>query len=142
MAIHRGYSLEVFEEAYKNLKKRDIDVIVHVIFGLPGESPEDMLETVRYLSELSPVLDGIKLQNLQILKGTKMHEQYEKEHFHIFSLEEYADLLKESFAILPKETVIHRMTGDGPRKLLVAPLWSLDKKHVLNTINKNLKGLW
>ena len=140
-AFHRGYSLEVFEKAYRNLKERNIDVIVHVIFGLPGETKEDMLETVRYLSALSPSLDGIKIQNLQILKGTKMYEQYEREHFHIFSLEEYSDLLRESIATLPEKTVIHRMTGDGPRRLLVEPLWSLDKKHVLNTINKKLSGL-
>lgn len=140
-AFHRGYSLEAFEEAYRNLKARYIDVIVHVIFGLPGETKEDMLETVRYLSALSPTLDGIKLQNLQILKGTQMYEQYEREHFHIFSLEEYSELLKESIAMLPENTVIHRMTGDGPRRLLVEPLWSLDKKHVLNTINKKLIGL-
>ena len=141
-AFHRGYSLEVFEEAYRNLKVRNIDVIVHVIFGLPGETKEDMLATVRYLSELSPTLDGIKLQNLQILKGTQMYEQYEREHFHIFTLEEYADLLRESMVMLPENTVIHRMTGDGPRRLLVEPLWSLDKKHVLNTINKKLTGIW
>ena len=141
-SFHRGYSLEVFEKAYKNLKAIDIDVIVHVIFGLPGETKEDMLQTVKYLSELSPTLDGIKLQNLQILKGTQMYKQYEREHFHIFSLEEYAELLSESIAMLPKNTVVHRMTGDGPRKLLVAPLWSLDKKHVLNTINKKLMRVW
>ncbi|WP_026524353.1 TIGR01212 family radical SAM protein [Butyrivibrio sp. MB2005] len=137
--FHRGYDLSVFEEAYGNLKGIGIEVIVHVIFGLPGESKEDMLETVRYLSNLSPELDGIKLQNLQILKGTQMYEEYKKEPFHILSLEEHVELLAESINMLPEKTVIHRMTGDGPRALLVEPLWSLDKKNVLNTINRIVK---
>ncbi|WP_026526156.1 TIGR01212 family radical SAM protein [Butyrivibrio sp. VCD2006] len=138
-AFHRGYKLEAFEEAYKNLKARNIDVIVHVIFGLPGESKEDMLATVRYLAGLSPELDGIKLQNLQILKGTQMYEEYKEHPFHILSLDEHVELLSESIAILPENTVVHRMTGDGPRALLVEPLWSLDKKNVLNTINRSVK---
>jgi radical SAM protein (TIGR01212 family) len=137
--FHRGYDLSVFEEAYRNLKAIGIDVIVHVIFGLPGETKEDMLETVRYLSNLSPELDGIKLQNLQILNGTQMYEEYKKEPFHILSLEEHVELLAESINMLPEKTVVHRMTGDGPRALLVEPLWSLDKKNVLNTINRTVK---
>ena len=128
--FHRGYDLSTFEEAYRNLKAIGIDVIVHVIFGLPGETKEDMLETVRYLAELTPPLDGIKLQNLQILKGTQMYEEYKKEPFHILSLEEHVELLAESINMLPEKTVVHRMTGDGPRALLVEPLWSLDKKNV------------
>ena len=138
-AFHRGYKLEAFEEAYKNLKARNIDVIVHVIFGLPRESKEDMLATVRYLAGLSPELDGIKLQNLQILKGTQMYEEYKEHPFHILSLDEHVELLSESIDILPENTVVHRMTGDGPRALLVEPLWSLDKKNVLNTINRSVK---
>ncbi|WP_026496352.1 TIGR01212 family radical SAM protein [Butyrivibrio sp. WCD3002] len=137
--FHRGYDLSVFEEAYRNLKAIGIEVIVHVIFGLPGETKADMLETVRYLSNLSPELNGIKLQNLQILKGTQMYEEYKKEPFHILSLEEHVELLAESINMLPKKTVVHRMTGDGPRALLVEPLWSLDKKNVLNTINRTVK---
>ncbi|SEK88605.1 hypothetical protein SAMN04487770_1042 [Butyrivibrio sp. ob235] len=139
--FHRGYTLEVFEEAYKNLKEAGIEVIVHVIFGLPGETKEDMLETVRYLSDLEPPLDGIKLQNLQILKGTQMYEEYKENHFHILTLDEHAELISESLKMLPGDTVIHRMTGDGPRRLLVEPLWSLDKKNVLNTLNRRTKGL-
>jgi radical SAM protein (TIGR01212 family) len=137
--FHRGYDLSVFEEAYRNLKAIGIEVIVHVIFGLPGETKADMLETVRYLSKLSPELDGIKLQNLQILKGTQMYEEYKKEPFHILTLEEHVELLAESINMLPEKTVVHRMTGDGPRALLVEPLWSLDKKNVLNTINRAVK---
>ena len=156
--VNRGYELEVFEDAYRRLKAAGITVIVHVILGLPGETKEDMLETVRYLAGLEPVLDGIKLQNLQILKGTKMYEQYlesmhlgiydgagengekiDRTMFHIMSMEEYTDLVAECIALLPDETVIHRMQGDGPRKLLVQPLWSLDKKRVLNMLTKKTK---
>ncbi|MCR5031877.1 MAG: TIGR01212 family radical SAM protein [Lachnospiraceae bacterium] len=134
--IHRGYELPVFEKAYRDLKERGIMVIVHLILGLPGESREDMLESVRYVSSLTPTLDGIKLQNLQILKGTEIGEVFLKEPFPVMSLEEYADLLRECVALLPEETVLHRMTGDGPRSLLIEPKWSLNKKHVLNTLRK------
>lgn len=137
--INRGYKLEVFEKAYRDLKKRNIEVIVHVILGLPGEEKEDMLNTVRYLADLTPALDGIKLQLLHVLKGTKLAEEYGREHFKIFSMEEYTDLVVECIKLLPETTVIHRMTGDGPRKLLIEPLWSLDKKRVLNMLQKKMK---
>lgn len=141
--VNRGYELEVFEDAYKRLKDAGLTVIVHVILGLPGESREDMLETVSYLANLTPFLDGIKLQNLQILKGTRMYEEYMDEayrdDFYIMSMEEYTDLVAECVALLPKETVVHRMTGDGPRKLLVAPLWSTDKKRVINMLNRKIR---
>ena len=118
---------------------------MHVILGLFGETKEDMLETVRYLSRLTPVLDGIKLQNLQLLKGTQLYRQYlemsEAERPSFMNMEEYTDLVAECIALLPEETVIHRMTGDGPRKLLVEPLWSLDKKRVLNTLTRKCKGI-
>ena len=136
--INRGYKLEVFEKAYRDLKKRNIEVIVHVILGLPGEEKEDMLNTVRYLANITPALDGIKLQLLHVLKNTKLAEEYEKEHFKILTMEEYTDLVVDCLKILPKNTVIHRMTGDGPRKLLIEPLWSLDKKRVLNTLHKKI----
>ncbi len=136
--IHRGYELPVFEKAYRDLSELGIPVIVHVIFGLPGESREDMLDTVRYLAKLQPVLFGVKLQNLQILKGTELGEEYLRQPFPVMELEEYADLICKCEEILPRKTVLHRMTGDGPRKLLIAPLWSLNKKNVLNTINRKL----
>jgi len=145
ISINRGYELKVFEDAYKRLKEAGIVVIVHVILGLFGETKEDMLETVRYLSGLTPVLDGIKLQNLQLLKGTQLYRQYlemsEAERPSFMNMEEYTDLVAECIALLPEETVIHRMTGDGPRKLLVEPLWSLDKKRVLNTLTRKCKGI-
>ncbi len=136
--IRRGYGLPVFERAYERLKVAGMEVIVHVIFNLPGETRDEMLETIGYLSRLEPGLDGVKLQMLQILEGTDMAEEYRKDPFPLMSLEEYADLIAESVSILPDSTVLHRMTGDGPRKLLIAPLWSLDKKRVLNTINRKI----
>ena len=145
--IRRGYEISVFEDAYRRLKQAGITVIVHVIFGLPGESTEDMLDTVRFLSNLDPALDGIKIQNLQILKGADMYKEYMDDvnsgagDFHIMSMEEYTDVVARAIALLPKETVVHRMTGDGPRKLLVEPLWSLDKKRVLNMLTAKTKDL-
>ncbi len=134
--INRGYTLKVFDDAYRRLKDAGLSVIVHVIIGFPWEEEEDILATVRYLSELTPVLDGIKLQLLHVLKGTKLGEEYEKEHFHVLSLPEYCSILVKCLKLLPAETVVHRITGDGPKKILIAPLWSGDKKRVLNTINK------
>ena len=145
--IRRGYELPVFEDAYRRLKEAGITVVVHVIFGLPKETTEDMLDTVRYLAGLSPALDGIKIQNLQILKGADMYQEYMDDaesgagEFHIMSMEEYTDIVAKAIALLPEETVVHRMTGDGPRKLLVEPLWSLDKKRVLNMLTAKTKGL-
>lgn len=139
LKINRGYDLKVFEKAYKKLKDAGLTVIVHVILGLPGETREDMLETVRYLSKLDPPLDGIKLQMLQVLKGTVMGDTYMKDPFPLMTLEEYASLISECIGILPEGTVLHRMTGDGPRRLLIAPLWSLDKKRVLNTLYRCIK---
>ncbi len=138
--IRRGYPLPVFEEAYSKLKASGIPVIVHVILNLPGESRDDMLETIHYLAALAPELDGIKLQMLQILKGTAMAVEYEKEPFPLMDLEQYAELICECAEILPQNTVLHRMTGDGPRRLLIAPLWCLDKKRVLNRLNRELIG--
>ena len=135
-AVNRGYSLQVFEEGYHKLKAAGLEVIVHIIFGLPGESREDMLGTVRFLSSLQPAPDGVKLQMLHILKNTALGRQYEEHPFPLLSLEDYASLVAESIRILPEETVIHRMTGDGPKKLLLAPAWTADKKRVLNTINR------
>ena len=138
--IRRGYRLPVFEEAYQMLKRAGIEVIIHVILNLPGETREDMLDTMRYLSALQPHPDGVKLQMLQILKGTAMAEEYAREPFPLMDLETYADLIAECVSILPEDTVLHRMTGDGPRKSLIAPLWCLNKKHVLNTLNRRLQN--
>ena len=137
--INRGYPLPVFEDTYRKLKEAGLTVIVHVILGFPWETETDMLETIRYLSSLSPVLDGIKLQMLHVLKGTRLGEDYLHEPFHVMELQEYCDLVVKCLKLLPKETVVHRITGDGPKKLLLAPLWSGDKKKVLNTLNRAIK---
>lgn len=138
-AFNRGYSLPVFNKAYMELKKRNIEVIVHVILGLPGETDKDMYETVRYLANLSPKLDGIKLHLLHILKNTRLEREYREKPFKILSLDEYTKILINCLRILPESVVIHRMTGDGDKRLLVEPLWSADKKRVLNTINKAIR---
>ena len=136
--VHRGYELKVFEEAYERLTGAGLSVIVHLIFGLPGEDKEDMLSSVRYLAELSLPPEGVKLQMLHILKGTQMGREYEEKPFEMMDLSSYSDLIAESIRILPKNMVIHRVTGDGPRRLLLAPLWTLDKKVVLNTIHRKI----
>ena len=134
--IRRGYDLPVFEHALKRLRQLGIPVIVHTILGLPGEDIKRNLETMHYLNEHH--IQGIKLQLLHVLRNTKLAELYEKDPFHLFSLEEYCDFIVDCIERLPPGMVIHRMTGDGPRKLLIAPMWSTDKKRVLNTINQNL----
>lgn len=131
--IRRGYSLPVFEEAVAKLNRNNISVIVHVILGIPGESPSDMLKTVAYVATFP--IQGIKLQLLHVLKNTDLA----KHNFHIMSLLEYTDIVVRCLEILPENMVVHRITGDGPKNLLLAPLWSRDKKAVLNRINQELK---
>ena len=138
--INRGYKLEVFEDAYRRLKDEGFEVIVHVILGLPGEAREDMLETVRYLSLLTPVLDGVKLQLLHILKGTELAREYEADPFPLFTLDSYCDLVVDCLKLLPPQTVVHRLTGDGPKRLLIEPQWSADKKRVLNTLSRRIRN--
>ena len=139
--INRGYELPVFEDAYKRLTDAGLKVVVHVILGLPGESDDDILETVKYLSQLAPTLFGIKLQLLHVLKDTKLAKMYEQEPFRVYELDEYLEIVGKCLQVLPKETVIHRLTGDGPKKLLIAPLWSGNKKLVMNSMTKYLRGL-
>lgn len=139
--IHRGYDLPVFEKAVRDLKKIGIEVIVHVILGLPGESREDMLDTVRYLGQMKPSIDGIKLQQLQILRGTQMAADYEEDPFPVMTLDQYCALIRDCLQALPDEIVLHRLTGDGPKSLLIAPAWSADKKRVLNTMRKAIADL-
>ena len=136
-AFNRGYTLDVFEKTYTELKKRNFEVIVHMILGLPGESEEDMYATVKYLSKKN--IDGIKIHGLHVLKGTRLAGEYEKHPFNIMSLEEYTRVLINCLKLLPKDTVVHRMTGDGDKKILIEPKWSADKKRVLNYINKKIK---
>lgn len=175
--IRRGYELSCYENAVKRLNQAGIEVITHVILGLPGESREDMLETARYLSRnvsvsgqnsasgensvsgqnsvpgknsLSEIpasgavpflygTQGIKLQLLHVLKGTDLAAEYQKGAFSVLSMDEYLDVLFACIEILPPDMVVHRITGDGPKSLLIAPEWSADKKRVLNTIHREMK---
>ncbi len=134
--IRRGYDLPVFERAVKQLKEIGITVIVHVILGLPGETFDDMKETVRYVGESG--VDGIKLQLLHVIRGTDLEKEYAAGNFRTLEMEEYVNLVADCIALLPPGMVIHRMTGDGDKRTLVAPLWSADKKRVLNALNKAL----
>ena len=138
-AVHRGYDLAAFEAGYHALKALGLTVIVHVIFSLPGETREDMLSTVRYLASLDPPPDGVKLQMLHVLRGTQLGADYEKEPFPLLTLEEYAELVAQSVRILPEQTVIHRLTGDAPGPLLIAPEWTRNKKRVLNAVNREIE---
>lgn len=135
--IRRGYDLPCFEQAFQMLKDAGLTVVVHVILGLPGESREMIAETIRYLGNRK--VDGIKLQLLHVLKGTKLAELYEQQPFPIYSLEEYVDLVIDCIALLPPEVVIHRISGDGPKSLLIAPLWSGNKRMVLNAITRRFR---
>lgn len=136
--IRRGYTLEVYNKAVADLHKIGINVVTHIILGLPNESKEDMLNSVKYACK---VTDGIKLQLLHILKGTDLAKDYEQGKFEMLTLEQYTEIIKECVQIIPENVVIHRLTGDGAKKDLIAPLWSADKKTVLNTINRALKEI-
>jgi radical SAM protein (TIGR01212 family) len=138
LLIRRGYDLSCFDSAVLKLSNLNISIIVHVILGLPYETADDMLETISYVSRLP--INGIKLQLLHILKNTDLACLYNDNGFQILTLEEYTDIVIRSIEILPKHMVIHRITGDGPKSLLIEPLWSTNKKHVLNTINKEFKS--
>ncbi len=140
--IRRGYPLSCFAAAVKELRKRNLDVIVHTILGLPGESREDILETISYLNHMD--IQGIKLQLLHVLKGTDLAEDYLAGKFRVYTMEEYIDLVIDCLEHLSPEIVVHRLTGDGPKELLLAPLWSSAKKTVLNTLHHQCKvrGAW
>lgn len=133
--IRRGYPLSVYEAAVHQLSQRNIDVITHVILGLPGESTKQILETIHYLNGQN--IQGIKLQLLHVLKGTDLAE--ELDHLNIYTQAEYIDVLLQCIAHLSPDIVIHRLTGDGPKDLLLAPLWSQNKRAVLNDIAHHLK---
>lgn len=137
--INRGYELQVYDIAIKKLTEAGIKVITHVILGLPGETHEDMFETVRYVVD-SPSW-GIKLQLLHVLKNTPLARMYEEQPFHIMTLEEYAHLIGECLAMIPEDMTVHRITGDGPKSLLIEPKFSANKKLVLNTINRVLREM-
>ncbi len=139
--IRRGYELHVFDDAVKRLREAGIEVVVHMILGLPGESAEMMAETARYIGKSGA--EGIKFQLLHVLRGTDLAKDYEAGEFEALSLEQYIELLERCIESIPPDMTVHRITGDGAKKDLIAPLWSGDKKAVLNKINAafNAHGL-
>lgn len=136
--IRRGYELSVFDESVSRLKSAGLDVIVHMILGLPGESREMMVETARYIGKSGA--DGIKLQLLHVLEGTDLAEEYRNGAFATLSLECYTDIAEACIRVLPPEMVIHRITGDGAKARLIAPLWSADKKKVLHYMQSQFRS--
>lgn len=135
--IRRGYPLSCFEQAVSELRKRNLDVIVHTILGLPGETPNQILSTIEYLNHQD--IQGIKLQLLHVLKGTDLADDYLAGKFQVYTMEEYLNLVIDCLEHLNPEIVIHRLTGDGPKDLLIAPLWSSAKRTVLNTLHRECK---
>lgn len=134
--IRRGYPLAVYERAVRELRARNIETITHVILGLPGESREEMLQTVKYVGESG--VQGIKLQLLHVLEGTDLAIDYRNGLFEVMTMEDYISLIKDCVNVLPDDIVIHRLIGDGPKRILIAPEWTKDKKRVLNALNKEL----
>lgn len=135
--IRRGYSLPCFAHAMEQLKQRSLPVIVHTILGLPGETPEDVYATIRYLNTCHPF--GIKLQLLHVLKNTDLADYYLSGGFKVLTRQEYLDMLIHCLELLRPDIVVHRVTGDGPKELLLAPLWSLDKRSTLNALHREMK---
>lgn len=137
--IRRGYNNSVFTDAVRRLRDMHCceHIIAHMIIGFPNETTDDMLETARFIADNN--IDGIKLQLLHILKGTDLAKDYYKGIVPVLSLDAYIDIIENILRILPSDMVIHRITGDGPKNLLIAPIWSADKKNVLNTMHRRFK---
>lgn len=140
--IRRGYPTHVYDTAVELCKSLGLEVVTHVIAGLPGETLEDFLKTVSHVAKIGS--DGIKLQLLHVLKGTDLAAHYRQRRFETLSLEEYLTWITEALCILPSDMVIHRVTGDGPKSLLIAPEWSKNKRMVLNRLHQKMKteNLW
>ena len=134
--INRGYSMPAYLDALRSLKDKGIEVVTHIILGLPGESEDMMIETTRQVVDAGT--DGVKFHLLHVLRGTRLADMYESGEFECLSMTEYASILKKCISILPPHVVVHRITGDGAKRDLIAPLWSADKKKVLNYLNKYL----
>ena len=132
--INRGYTLPVFEDALLRLKAVNLHTVIHLIVGIPGESKEMIFQTAEYIARSEA--DGIKLHLLHVLKNTELEKMYNCGQFRTLEKQEYIELVANIIERMPKNKVIHRLTGDAPKNLLVAPLWSADKKDVLNSINK------
>ena len=136
--INRAHSLDCFTTAVKELRKRNINVVVHIINGFHIETKEDMIETVRFVNKID--IQGIKIHLLHIMKKTKLGHMYLKEPFKILTLEEYVDIVVNQIEILDPNIIIHRITGDSPKELLIEPQWSLKKFVVMNEIDKSLRS--
>lgn len=136
--INRGYKLETYVNAVRELKKRNIDVVTHAILGLPGENRDDMLKTVDFIANTGT--QGIKLHLLHLMKGTRMVKLYEEGKLNFLSKDEYVNLIVDSIERLPENMVVHRLTGDSPRSTLIEPMWSLKKWEVLNSIDECFKN--
>jgi len=134
--INRGYDLKVFENAVNNLRKRNIDVVVHTIFGLPYENREDMLNTVKYISKID--IQGVKFHLLHLLYDTPLVELHKQGKLKFMEKDEYVDIICTAITMLRQDIVVHRLTGDAPRDLLIGPMWSLKKWEVLNSINDKM----
>ena len=135
--INRGYENKVFEEVVNKLSSINCDIVVHVIIGLPYETEEDVINTIKYINKFP--IKGVKLHLLHILKNTQLAQMYYSNYFSVLTLDEYTDIIVECIRHLRKDIIIYRLTGDGPKDLLIAPIWSRDKKKVLNTISHKLK---
>ena len=139
--IRRGFSNQEYLEAVKRIHQADsrIHVVTHLIFGLPGENHDDMMNSVKFC--LNAKTDGIKFTVLYVLKGTDLEKDYQAGKFDVLEMDEYFALLKSALELIPPKIVIHRLTGDGPQKLLIAPMWTANKKNVLNAINNTIIGI-
>lgn len=135
--IRRHYSRTLFETVYQKLKEKQINTVLHVIFGLPGESKAQMLDTVAYVSSLKPF--GVKFHMLNVLKGSDLEDYYCETGFHLLTQEEYIQLICDALEILDAKIIVHRVTGDGPKELLIAPNWIKNKRAVLNGIDKEFR---
>lgn len=136
--INRGYNIEVFDKAVENLRKRNIDVVVHTIFGLPGETGKDMLSTIDYVGHKD--VQGIKIHLLHLLKGTPLVDFYNRGELKFMTKDEYVKIVCKAITMLPQNIVIHRLTGDAPRNLLIGPEWSLKKWEILNSIDNTMRA--
>ena len=139
LRINRGYNCEVFDRAMEKLAPLSLNRVVHVIIGLPGETEEDVYKTVSHVAAFRP--EGIKFHLLHVLRGTELEKMRDRGEVEAISLEKYAEIVSECIRLIPPQTVVHRITGDGDKRLLIAPKWSADKKRVLNTLNRALEGV-
>ena len=140
--IQRGYPLAVYDTAVEQLKSIGLEVVTHVIAGLPGETREDFLETVFHVSNTGN--DGIKIQLLHVIKNTVLADMYKNGEYDALDFHTYIDTVIAALSILPEDTIIHRLTGDGPKSLLIAPEWSSRKREVLNELHRQMKvqNIW